>query len=365
MCKKRSRFCQEQERLFLWRYVLVIKHNVLSSYIPFSFFIGILNQITVSMSNFMQAAVLPEFGPAETFRIEKVPVPLPAAGEVLVKVRAVGLNPVDFKTRSGKGYASHFTLPAILGWDIAGEVVSVGEEVSRFVTGDRIFGMSRFPDAANAYAEYAVVNEEEFAIIPRNISFEEAAASALAGLTAWEALFDHAGITWGQRVLIQAAAGGVGHIAVQLAKWKRCFVAGTASAENQAFLQQLGADQPIDYKAQPFEEAVDNMDVVIDGMGGETALRSIDVLSPGGVLVSLPSMYKDDPAVIAKAREKNVRVKWMSVRPSSERIEQLALLLDNNRLKIYIDGTYPLEEVARAHKVLEGGHVKGKIVLTL
>lgn len=316
------------------------------------------------MSNLMQAAVLPEFGPAEAFRMEKVPVPLPAAGEVLVKVKAAGLNPIDFKTRSGKGTAGNFTLPAILGWDIAGEVVSVGEEVSKFVTGDRIFGLSNFPYPANAYAEYAVVKEEMFAIIPRNISYEEAAAVALAGLTAWEALFDHAGITWGQKVLIHAAAGGVGHIAVQLAKWKHCFVAGTASAANHEFLMQLGADQLIDYKAQPFETVVDNMDVVLDGQGGDVALRSIDVLSPGGIMVSLPTMYKDDPAVLAKAKEKDVRVKWMSVRPSGERIEQLALLLGNNRLKVHIDETFPLHEIIRAHKVLEGGHVKGKIVLT-
>lgn len=317
------------------------------------------------MSNYMQAAVLPEFGPATAFSMEKVKIPLPGAGQVLVKVKAVGLNPVDFKTRSGKGYAQSFTLPAILGWDIAGEVVSVGEGVSKFVTGDRIFGMSNFPHPGNAYAEYAVVQEDEFTAIPKEISFEVAAGTPLAGLTAWEALFGQAEITWGQRVLIQAAAGGVGHIAVQLAKWKHCFVAGTASAANHAFLTQLGADQLIDYKEQPFEKVVDNIDVVLDGMGAEIALRSIDVLRPGGIVVSLPSMYKDDPAVIAKAKEKGVQVKWMSVRPSGERMEQLAILLSNNRLKVHVDATFPLHEVAKAHQLLESGHVKGKIVLTV
>lgn len=313
----------------------------------------------------MQAAVLSEFGPATAFRIEKVAIPLPGAGQVLVKVKAIGLNPVDYKTRSGKGYASYQTLPAILGWDIAGEVVSVGEGVSKFFTGDRIFGMSNFPNPGNAYAEYAVVQEDEFAIIPKNISYEVAAGTPLAGLTAWEALFDHAGITWGQRVLIQAAAGGVGHIAVQLAKWKRCYVVGTASAANHPFLEELGADQLIDYKTQRFEDVVDKVDVVIDGMGGETALRSLDVLDRGGVLVSLPSMYKDDPAVIAKAQERGIEVKWMSVRPSGERMEQLASLLSNNRLKVQVDETFPLTEIVRAHQLLEGGHGKGKIVLTV
>lgn len=319
----------------------------------------------VRMSNFMQAAVLPEFGPATAFRLEKVAIPLPAAGQVLVKVKAIGLNPVDYKTRSGKGYASYQTLPAILGWDIAGEVVSVGEGVSKFFIGDRIFGMSNFPHPANAYAEYAVVQEDEFAIIPKDISFEVAAGTPLAGLTAWEALFDQAGVTWGQRLLIQAAAGGVGHIAVQLAKWKRCFVAATASAANHPFLEQLGADQLIDYKTQRFEDVVEKVDVVIDGMGGETALRSLEVLNPGGVLVSLPSMYKDDPGIVAKAKEKGVEVKWMSVRPSGERMEQLAFLLSNGRLKVQVDRTFPLTEIVRAHQLLEEGHGKGKIVLTV
>ncbi|MBW8684019.1 NADP-dependent oxidoreductase [Chitinophaga rhizophila] len=317
------------------------------------------------MSNFMQAAVLPEFGPATAFRIEKVAIPLPGAGQMLVKVKAAGLNPVDFKTRSGKGYASHQTLPAILGWDIAGEVVSVGEGVSKFFTGDRVFGMSNFPEPGNAYAEYAVVQEEEFAIIPKEISFEVAAGTPLAGLTAWEALFDHAGITWGQRVLIHAGAGGVGHIAVQLAKWKHCFVAATASAANHPFLQQLGVDLVIDYKTENFQDVAERFDVVIDGMGGETTLRSIDILNRGGIVVSLPSMYKDDPAAIAKAKEKGVEVKWMSVRPSGERMEQLAALLSNNRLKVEVERTFPLKEIVRAHQELEQGHGRGKIVLTV
>lgn len=330
-----------------------------------TFFYHNLKPKYACMSNFMQAAILPEFGPATAFRIEKVAIPLPAAGQVLVKVKAIGLNPVDFKTRSGKGYASYQTLPAILGWDIAGEVVSVGEGVSKFITGDRIFGMSNFPNPGNAYAEYAVVQEDEFAIIPKNISYEVAAGTPLAGLTAWEALFDHAGVTWGQRVFIQGAAGGVGHIAVQLAKWKHCFVAATASAANHPFLTELGVDQLVDYKTQRFEDAVEKVDVVIDGMGGEIALRSIDVLNPGGVLVSLPSMYKDDPAVIARAKEKGVEVKWMSVRPSGERMEQLAFLLSNNRLKVEVGETFPLTEIVRAHQRLEEGHGKGKIVLTV
>ncbi|SFE13321.1 NADPH:quinone reductase [Chitinophaga sp. CF118] len=317
------------------------------------------------MSNLMEAAVLPAFGAASVFRIERVPVPLPAAEQVLVKVRAAGLNPVDYKTRMGKGYAAGISLPAILGWDIAGEVVSLGDGVSKFDTGDRIFGLSNFPQLGCAYAEYAVVQENEFAIIPKNVSSIDAAATPLATLTAWAALFDHAEATAGQRVLIHAAAGGVGHIAVQLAKWKGCFVAGTASENNHAFLRELGIDAVIDYKAQPFESAIEPVDVVIDGMGGEIALRSLDILKPGGILVSLPSMYKDDPAIIAKAREKGVQVKWMSVRPDGERMDQIAALLAGGQLKIKVAATFPLMDVTKAHQLLESHHVTGKVVLTL
>jgi NADPH2:quinone reductase len=324
-----------------------------------------LNKI-LNMSNFMEAAVLPAFGAATVFRIEKVPVPLPAAGQVLVKVRAAGLNPVDYKTRMGKGVAAaDLTLPAILGWDIAGEVVSLGDGVSKFERGDRIFGLSNFPQLGNAYAQYTVVDENEFTIIPKNITNIEAGATPLAALTAWEALFDQAGIVAGQRVLVHAASGGVGHFAVQLAKCKGCFVAGTASAKNHEFLQSLGVDVAIDYHKQAFESAIEPVDVVIDGMGGEITLRSLDILKPGGILVSLPSMYKDDPAIIAKAREKGVRVKWMIVKPDGDRMEKIATLLSAGQIKVKIDSTFPLKEIIKAHQLLESNRVTGKVVITI
>ena len=317
-------------------------------------------------SNLMRAAVLPEFGPAGNFVIEKVSVPLPAAGELLVKVKAAGINPVDYKTREGKGLpAKGITLPAILGWDIAGEVVSLGDGVSRFDRGERIFGMSSFPKLANAYAEYAVVKEEEFALIPESVSNEVAAATPLAALTAWEALFDYAHLLEGQKILIHAAAGGVGHIAVQLAKWKGAQVWGTASSAKHDFLRELGIDHCIDYQAQPFEKAIGNVDVVLDAIGGDNTLRSIDVLRPGGVLVCLPSMYKDDPEIIAKAYERGVQVKWPIVKPSGSRMEKLADLLAVGDLKINVEATYPLEEVSKAHEAIESKHVTGKVVLVM
>jgi NADPH2:quinone reductase len=266
----------------------------------------------------------------------------------------------------GKGIAAaDLTLPAILGWDIAGEVVSLGDGVSKFERGDRIFGLSNFPQLGNAYAQYTVVDENEFTIIPKNITNIEAGATPLAALTAWEALFDQAGIVAGQRVLVHAASGGVGHFAVQLAKCKGCFVAGTASAKNHEFLQSLGVDVAIDYHKQAFESAIEPVDVVIDGMGGEITLRSLDILKPGGILVSLPSMYKDDPAIIAKAREKGVRVKWMIVKPDGDRMEKIATLLSAGQIKVKIDSTFPLKEIIKAHQLLESNRVTGKVVITI
>ncbi|WPQ65374.1 NADP-dependent oxidoreductase [Chitinophaga sancti] len=318
------------------------------------------------MSNLMRAALLREFGPASNLTIERIPVPLPAAGQLLIKVRAVGINPVDYKTRNGKGIAAkELVLPAVLGWDIAGEVVSLGDGVSRFDRNERVFGMSNFPHAGNAYAEYAIVQEDEFALIPASVSNEVAAATPLAALTAWEALFDHGQLAGGQKVLIHAAAGGVGHIAVQLAKWKGAYVVGTASQQNHGLLNELGVDLPVDYNTQDFTVIAKDMDVVLDGIGGENSLRSIDVLKPGGVLVCLPSMYKDDPAILEKAASKGVVVKWMMVTPSGERMEQLADLLAVGDLKVKVDQTFPLEDVGKAHETVETGHVTGKVVLVI
>lgn len=311
----------------------------------------------------MEAAILSRFGDADVFKIAEVPIPRPSAGQLLVKIKAAGLNPVDYKTRTGKGQAAQFTLPAILGWDIAGQIADAGQGAHKFRPGDRIFGMSNFPKPANAYAQYAVVQEDEFALVPDNISDEMAGATPLAALTAWEALFDHAKLKAGMRVLIHAAAGGVGHIAVQLARITAADVIGTASAQNHTWVKELGASECIDYREQRFEEATEPVDVVIDMMGAETSLRSLDIIKPGGIMVSLPSMYKDDPAVLAKAKEKNVQVIWMSVRPSGARMEQIASLMEDEQLIVKVAAVFPLKEVAKAHELLESHHVQGKVVL--
>ena len=312
----------------------------------------------------MEAAILPRFGDAGAFTIADIPIPRPSAGQLLVKIRAAGLNPVDYKTRTGKGQAAQFTLPAILGWDIAGQIADAGQGAHKFKPGDRIFGMSNFPKPANAYAQFAVVQEDEFALVPDNISDEMAGATPLAALTALEALTDHAKLKAGMRVLIHAAAGGVGHIAVQLARITGAYVIGTASAQNHAWVKELGASEVIDYRKQRFEEVIAPVDAVIDLMGAETSLRSLDIIKPGGVMVCLPSMYKDDPAVLAKAKEKNVQVVWPSVRPSGARMEQIALLMADGKLTVKVAAVFSLKDVAKAHELLETHHVQGKVVLT-
>ncbi|HEU4553356.1 MAG TPA: NADP-dependent oxidoreductase [Chitinophaga sp.] len=311
----------------------------------------------------MQAATLPQFGDANAFEMTEIPMPRPAAGQLLVRVKAAGINPVDYKTRSGKGQAQRFTLPAILGWDIAGQIVDAGVGAHKFIPGDRVFGLSRFPEPANAYAQFAVVQEQEFARIPDNISDNVAGGTPLAALTAWEALYDHAQLQTGQRILIHAAAGGVGHIAVQLAHNTGAYVIGTASAQNHAYLRELGVDECIDYHNVQFEKETAPVDVVLDAMGGDTALRSLDIIKPGGIMVSLPSMFKDDPQLLAKAREKGVRVQWMFVRPSGERMEHIANLMASGKLQVKVDAAYPLREVAKAHQALESHHIHGKVVL--
>ena len=312
----------------------------------------------------MKAVVLEQFGGTGHLSLQDVPVPQPAEGEVLVRVKAIGINPVDCKTRMGKGAASSLQLPAILGWDIAGEVVAAGSGTMKFKTGDHIFGMSRFPRQAAAYAEYAVVLESEFAMIPPALSFEEAAALPLAGLTAWQGLFEEIDIREGERLLVHAAAGGVGHIAVQLAKAKGAYVIGTASSDNHDFLKQLGIDECIDYRRQDFEDQLSQpVDAVFDGMGGETGRRSLSVIRKGGRLLSLPSRFRDDPEMLRLAGEKDIQVKWFLVHPDGGNMQSLADMAGEGKLSVEVAATFPLEKMAQAHRQIETGHTRGKIVV--
>jgi NADPH:quinone reductase-like Zn-dependent oxidoreductase len=306
----------------------------------------------------MKAVRVHEYGSPEVLRYEDAPRPVPGAGEVLVRVHAAAINPVDWKIRAGhvKNWLQ-YTLPMISGWDFSGVVESVGPDAGSWKPGDEVFGR---PDISRdgAYAEYIAVRASEIAFKPKSIDDVHAAAIPLAALTAWQALFDTAGLSAGQRVLIHAAAGGVGNFAVQLAKWKGAWVAGTASGRNQEFLRELGVDQPVNYETTRFEEVVRGVDVVLDTLAGETRSRSWRTLKPGGILVSILGQPQ-----VEEAAARGVRGAGIMVQPNASELAEIAGLVDSGKLKVFVDAVFPLAEASKAHELSETGHVRGKVVL--
>jgi NADPH:quinone reductase-like Zn-dependent oxidoreductase len=302
-------------------------------------------------------------GGPEVLELKEVERPELIPTEVLVRLTAAGINPVDWKTRQRGGYRQAVgDPPLILGWDIAGVVEEVDPDVTRFAPGDRVFGMPWFPRLARAYAEYATSPARQLARTPDALSDEQAGGLPLAGLTAWQALVDVAEVGEGTRVLIHAAAGGVGHLAVQIAKSRGARVIGTAREEKHDFLRELGVDEPIDYTAGPFEEAVSDVDVVLDLVAGEDyGLRSLQTLRPGGLWICIPADVPD--VVAAAAREQSKRAISFLVEPDYAGLESLAALADEGKLTVVIDETFPLAEAAEAHRRLEDGRARGKIVM--
>jgi NADPH:quinone reductase-like Zn-dependent oxidoreductase len=311
----------------------------------------------------LKAVVMTALGGPEVLELKDVERPEPIPTEVLVRITAAGINPVDWKTRQHGGFESAVgEPPLILGWDIAGVVEEVDPDVTRFAPGDRVFGMPWFPRIAGAYAEYATSPARQLARTPESLTDEQAGGLPLAGLTAWQALVDVAQVGQGTRVLIHAAAGGVGHLAVQIASSRGAHVIGTAREEKHEFVGELGVDEPIDYRAGPFEEAVSEVDVVLDLVGGEDyGLRSLETLREGGLWISIPD---DVPGAVADAaREQSKRAISFLVEPDYTGLEALAALADDGNLTVEIDQTYPLAQAAEAHRRLEDGRAKGKIVL--
>ncbi len=308
----------------------------------------------------MKAIRIHEFGGPSVLKHEDVPLPQPAEGEVLIRVHAAGVNPVDWKTRSGRGMAKRLEIsfPLILGWDVSGVIEEIGAGVTQFKPGDEVFGLVRFPQLGATYAEYTAVPASHLAFKPRTLDHIQAAALPLVSLTAWQALFEGAQLEAGQRVLIHAAAGGVGHIAVQLARWRGAYVIGTASSRNVLFVRQLGASEVIDYETASFEQYVSNVDVVLDPLAGEVRERSWQVLKKGGVLVSILG----EPAAGAAAAY-GVRAVYVLVRPEASQLAQIAALVDEGHIRPEIDTVYPLQEAASAHERVERGHTRGKVVL--
>jgi NADPH:quinone reductase-like Zn-dependent oxidoreductase len=302
-------------------------------------------------------------GGPEVLELGQAPVPEPLPTEIRVRVAAAGVNPVDWKTRAGGGMAPVLGPPPFtVGWDVAGTVDAVGPGVTRFSVGDTVFGMPWFPRAASAYAEFVTAPSRHFAHRPAGLSEVEAAGLPLAGLTAWQCLVDIAAVAPGQRVLVHAAAGGVGHLAVQIAKARGAYVIGTASAPKHDLLHDLGIDETVDYRAEPFERAVEPVDLVYDLIGGDVALRSLDVLRPDGRLICLPSAAAAD--AMSSARERGLRATGMLVEPDGDGLEDLARLVEDRRLRVLVAETFPLERASLAHRAGELGRTTGKLVLT-
>src|SRR6476469_8501707 len=312
-------------------------------------------------SQTMKAIRIHNYGGPEVLKYEDAPRPQPQAGEVLVRVHAAGVNPIDWKVREGhmKDFWPH-KFPLILGWDLSGVVEELGTgpaAAGRFKIGDEVYSLPD-PTRNGAYADYIVVREPELARKPNSLHHICAAAIPLAALTAWQSLFDTAQLQPGQRVLIHAGSGGVGHLAVQLAKWKGAYVFATASTKNQDLLRELGVDEPIDYTQQRFEDIARKIDIVLDTIGDETQERSWSVLKKGGVLVSLVQPPSEE-----KAKELGFRAAIIGVQPNGAQLAEIAKIIDAGKLAPVIDRILPLSEVRRAHELNQSGHTHGKIVL--
>jgi NADPH:quinone reductase-like Zn-dependent oxidoreductase len=319
--------------------------------------IALLAPATAESAQQMLAIRIHEFGGPEVLKLESAPRPAPGAGEMLVRVHAAGVNPIDWRIRAGPGLGTK--LPYIPGFDVSGVVEEVGANVNKFKKSDEIFAMLDLR-RGGAYAEYTIVKPEEAALKPAKMSQTDAASIPLVSLTAWEALFDTAKLDKRQIVLIHGGSGGVGSMAVQLAKWKGATVFATASQENQEFLKSLGADVTIDYRNQKFEEIAKNVDVVLDTIGGDTQARSWQTLAKGGILVSIVG-----GASRSKPKDLDVRAADILVHPSSDELSQIARLLDDGVIHPVVTQVLPLADAPKAHQMSETRHTRGKIVLEI
>jgi NADPH:quinone reductase-like Zn-dependent oxidoreductase len=306
----------------------------------------------------MKAVRIHAYGGTDVLIHEKAPRPKPGEGELLVRVQATTVNPFDCAVRAGY-MSSYFdlTFPVILGTDVAGVVEKVGAGANTFKAGDRVYGRGGVV-REGTYAEYAVVPASDVATAPRSLDSVQAAAIPHVTLTAWQALIEMAKLSSGQTVLIHGAAGGVGHVAAQLAKWRGARVIGTASV-NFDFLEELKVDQAIDYANTRFEEVVDKVDVVLDTIGDDTQERSWQLLKPGGMLVSTIQAPSEETAKAHNVRQGMV----FSTPPIGETLTEVNALVEAGKLKPHVSLVLPLEETARAHKLVEGRHTRGKIVL--
>jgi NADPH:quinone reductase-like Zn-dependent oxidoreductase len=313
----------------------------------------------MSTVNTMRAISQDVLGGPEVLKEMEVPRPEPRTNEVLVRVRAAGVNPTDWKHRATGGFLGR--PPFVLGWDVSGVVEAVGVGVARFRPGDEVFGMLSYPFGHGSHAEYVAAPARWFAHKPASLDHTQAGALPLVSLTAWQALVEYADVRPGQRVLIHAAAGGVGHVAVQIAKARGAYVIGTASAGKHDFLRELGADEAVDYRQTDFTEAVKDVDVVLDTIGNDTSMGSLRVLRRGGIVVSIVPVGSAD--FTEEAERLGVRALRMLVDASHSGLTAIAELVEDGKLRPVIAGTFPLAEAAEAHRLGETGRTSGKLVL--
>lgn len=311
----------------------------------------------------MKAIVLNELTGTDALTLTNISEPEMKAGDVLIRTRAVGINPIDVKTAAGGGAAPFIgeERPFIPGWECTGTVIGCGSDVSGFASGDRVVGFLHFPNRAGCFAEQVSAPADQIAHLPSSVDDRCAAGLALAGLTAYQALFDKGNLQPKQRVLILAAAGGVGHLAVQLAKAEGAYVVGTASPSNHAHLLNLGCDEVVDYKDTDAISALTDFDLIIDGVGGQTGVDAVRALTSGGVLVTLPSVTKDQ--VIEAATAAGKRAEPIRVEPCGK---QLAILVDQvaqGTLKLDIAAHYSIDQIKDAYNAVASGHTRGKVVV--
>ena len=313
---------------------------------------------TLVQSATMKAIIAHQYGGPEVLKLEDVPVPTPKEDEMLVKVVAAGVNSFDGTLRAGRYAKPNGTqLPWHPGYDIAGVVEKIGGKITKFKAGDAVYAFIPFLKGGG-YAEYALARESDAALKPATINFVEAAGAPSVALTAWQAIVDKANVQSGQTVLIHGASGGVGLFAIPIAKIRGAKVLATASTANQDFLKQLGADVAIDYKTQKFEDIAKDVDVVIDGVGGETLKRSYPIVKKGGIIVSL-----SDNVDQAQLDKYGIRGMSIEVQTSGNELGQIGKLIDEKKIKIVVSETFPLAEAGKAQAKAETGHARGKIVL--
>jgi len=313
----------------------------------------------------MKAIKFDKFGSSDVLELTEVSKPiLSRAQDILIKVISIGINPIDMKIREGSSFVSQsLTLPSGLGFDVCGEIVDIGNSVSKFQVGDIILGKIEDYTKPASYAEFCVVNESNIIHKPKDLNSEQAGALPTAGFTAWQALHKHGKVKSGERVLIHAGAGGVGHLAIQIALLSGAYVITTASKKHHKFLNKLGVNEIIDYREVPFNSVVKNIDLVIDLVGGEVGLQSIDTLNSTGRIITVPTITRD--LILEAASKKNILASGMLAENNKKDLTDLAKLIADDKIKVLVSKSFPLSQAKEAHDLLATKSVQGKIVLTV